>query len=246
MRFDLVDKAVAAANLPSKYASYVESTIDAYSETLKTAAISGIIGNALKNKDDARADTYLRKLVREFPDHRATKGWRTMMEGGKSVNKGKMVPAFAFRSFDDPKVVLSTPNIKAKVYLIDFWATWCNPCIRQMPYLEQAYARYRSKGFEIISYSLDSNRDVVRQFRGGKFTMPWIHAIDPELREMEGDPVAKQFELVGLPAAFLVDSDGKILATTFELANEGLEKVLAEIFSPSASPKPSVEVFPSR
>ncbi len=246
LRFDLVDTAVSAANKPAKYASYVESTIDGYSDTLKTAAISGIIGNSLKNKNDARADTYLRKLAREFPDHPATKGWRKMMERGKSVTQGKMVPAFAFNSFDDPKVILSNANVKAKVYLVDFWATWCHPCIRQMPYLEQAYAKYRSKGFEIISYSFDSNRDVVRQFRNGKITMPWLHAIDPELREMEGDPVAKQFELVGIPTAFLVNSDGKILATTFELANEGLERVLAEIFSPSQSSQSSVDAFPSR
>lgn len=141
---------------------------------------------------------------------------------------GKPVPSFTFNSFDDPNTLYTPSNIKAKVYLIDFWATWCHPCISQMPYLHRAYERFRDKGFEILSYSFDSNRDVVKQFRKGKTPMPWLHAIDPQLREMNDD-VVKQFELYGIPAALLVDANGTILATIFDIDGDNLEKVLTKI-----------------
>jgi hypothetical protein len=90
------------------------------------------------------------------------------------------------------------------------------------------------KGFEILSYSVDDNREAVHRFRKERYAMPWLHAIDPQLRAIH-DNVAKQFEVVGLPNAFLVDASGKILATRYEMLGEQLEKKLAEILGGPAN-----------
>ena len=177
--FDLVNKAVAAANQPDKYADYVKNV-----------------------------------LAKMPVDDRI----------------GKPVPSFSAHSLEDPKVVYTNANIKAKVYLIDFWATWCGPCIGQMPYLHRAYEKYHAKGFEILSYSVDKNPDLVISFRKRKNTpMPWLNAIDPQLKEIYGE-VPKQFGISGLPAAFLIDANGKILASGVDIEGEDLEKMLAKIF----------------
>jgi peroxiredoxin len=107
-----------------------------------------------------------------------------------------------------------------------------------MPYLHRAYEKYHAKGFEILSYSVDKNRDLVTSFRKRKGTpMPWLNAIDPQLREINGE-VPKQFEITGLPAAFLIDANGKILATGSDIEGEDLEKMLAKIFNEPEAIKP--------
>ena len=63
-------------------------------------------------------------------------------------------------------------SLKGKVYLIDFWATWCAPRVYEIPYIQRAYEKYQSRGFEVISYSVDGSREVVRKYLihgGGEF-----------------------------------------------------------------------------
>lgn len=154
---------------------------------------------------------------------------------------GKPVPAFTAQSFADPKVVYTNANLKAKVYLVDFWATWCVPCVAQMPFLRRAYQKYHDQGFEILSYSVDKTRDVVTRFQKGQ-PMPWLNAMDPALTEMRGE-MAKQFRVAELPAEFLVDGNGKVLATTRDLQGPDLEKALAAAFAKAdASPKANPSV----
>ena len=106
-------------------------------------------------------------------------------------------------------------SLKGKVYLIDFWATWCAPCIAEFPSLTKLYEQYRRRGFEVLSYSVDANREVVSTFRKDRFRMPWLHAIDPELREQQS-PMAKDFEVLSLPRPLLVDATGTIVAVDDE------------------------------
>ncbi len=234
---ELVDKAVTTANQPAKYKEYLNGVVNRLPSDIKVFAIGTCFFDAFKDKQMEKAQTYLGRLVKEFPDNPMTKFARSTMDKDKKVAIGKPVPAFAAHSFDDPNVLYTNTNIKAKVYLIDFWATWCGPCIGQMPYLHRAYERFRGKGFEILSYSLDSNREVVTNFRKRKQTpMTWLHAIDPQLREMN-DEIAKQFELIGIPVAVLVDSNGKILATHLDLEGDKLEKMLAGILGEPESVK---------
>lgn len=115
----------------------------------------------------------------------------------------------AFTALDGREVDLQ--KLRGKVVLIDFWATWCGPCIAELPNVKQVYADYHDKGFEIISVSLDNEKD--RQ----KFIdlvaeegVTW-----PQRFEGKGwkDPLVATYTISGIPAMFLLDQDGMLVST---------------------------------
>jgi thiol-disulfide isomerase/thioredoxin len=112
--------------------------------------------------------------------------------------------------------------------LIDFWATWCGPCVAEMPNLHKVYAAYKPKGLEILSVSLDESREIVRQFRAARFPMPWLHGMDAELKAFESK-MASDFGVYGVPRAFLVDQRGTIVALGSDLQGQDLEAALARV-----------------
>ncbi len=237
LRYNLITKAITATNQPNKYSDYTNLALESLPEQIKIGVMAQVFWEAMQNKQYELAEAYLLKFAKEYPNHPLVKAGRATLDTNKTVVVGKTIPAFTFHSFDDPNVIYTPAIIKAKVYLIDFWATWCHPCLDQMPYLHQAYQKFHDKGFEILSYSLDTNHEVVKQFRKGRNPMPWLHAIDPQLRE-KNEEVYKQFELIGIPAAFLVGADGKILATRFDIDGDNLEKILAKILGKPENAKP--------
>ena len=107
--------------------------------------------------------------------------------------------------------------------MIDFWSTWCGPCVREMPAIHKAYERFKGrKGFEILSISMDGSEKQIAHFRK-KWEMPWMHVFIPGVFEND---VAKQFEVAGIPKPILVDARGEIVAMQDELRGESLEATL--------------------
>ena len=109
-------------------------------------------------------------------------------------------------------------DFKGQVVLLDFWATWCGPCMAELPNVVEAYKEYHSKGFEIVGISLDKDPAAVRAFsRLRKITWPMVC----DGKEWNAE-VAKLYRVRGIPAMWLVDGDtGKILATSDSLRGEG-------------------------
>ncbi len=116
-------------------------------------------------------------------------------------------PDFAFPTLQGTP--LSIRDLKGKVVLVNFWATWCGPCQWEMPLMEKLYQRYKSKGFVIVAISLDQQGPaVVEPFvKEKKLTYPVL--LDPRL---EG---AKQFAIRGLPTTLLVSADGYVKGITY-------------------------------
>lgn len=102
-------------------------------------------------------------------------------------------------------------KMKGKVVLIDFWATWCGPCIAELPNVLKAYEEYNDKGFEIIGISLDNakDEDKLRTFVKDK-KMNWPHAFDGQGWR---NSLAKKFGISSIPATFLIGKDGKVVST---------------------------------
>jgi len=97
------------------------------------------------------------------------------------------------------KDVLAAPGVK--YVLIDFWASWCGPCMGELPYLRDAYAKYSDKGFQILGVSLDREREPwLKAIEDEKMT--WLHVSDLNYWSNE---VSQLYNIHSIPSNFLVD-----------------------------------------
>lgn len=128
-------------------------------------------------------------------------------ENDSTLLQGQKVPEFTLANAEGEDVVLYEVLAEREVTLIDFWASWCGPCIASFPDLKRLYAAYKDHGFEIIGVSIDDNYDdwnnaAIEQ------ELPWIDV--GELKDWEG-PVAVSYGVGFIPKAFLVDPNGCVL-----------------------------------
>ena len=177
------------------------------------------------NKPD-RARVLYDHIVNEYGETKIGKFVKDRISRDPVIVVGKAVPAFSFASFEDSKKIITNESMRGRVYLIDFWATWCGPCVGEMENLHKAYEKFKGKNFEIISLSFDNQTEDVQNFRRKRWKMPWLHSFIEKGFQSE---TARQFEVLGIPKPILVDSNGQVIATESDLRGENLEKTLARV-----------------
>ncbi|MEO6809089.1 MAG: TlpA disulfide reductase family protein [Isosphaeraceae bacterium] len=133
---------------------------------------------------------------------------------------GKAAPTVVVK--DTGGKVLRLTDLKGKYVLIDFWATWCAPCLAELPSLETAYAKYHSKGLEIVAVSLDEQVETLTDFVAQR-KLPWRQVHNAT---STGDLVAL-FGVNNIPASFLIGPDGTIIR--LELRGASLDKALGAL-----------------
>ena len=134
---------------------------------------------------------------------------------------GSDMPDFKLPDKDGKDFVFST--LRGKYVLVDFWASWCGPCMREMPNVVKLYKECKGKNFEIVGISLDQKRDAWLN-AVEKNKMKWIQVSD--LKSWETLPV-KLCNISAVPYTVLVDPEGKVIA--LDLRGEELIKKVKEV-----------------
>ncbi len=142
------------------------------------------------------------------------------------LSNGKTILSFEGKTMDG-KQISFPKSYKGKVVLLDFWATWCGPCLEEMPNVVNAYKEFHGKGFEILGITLDDeNQEAEIKATSSKFEMTWAQIYQGKGWDC---PLAVQFDVSGIPFTVLVDgTTGKIIASGNELRGEGLKNILAK------------------
>lgn len=131
--------------------------------------------------------------------------------------------ALSFTALSSNKVDLAA--MKGKVVLVDFWATWCGPCVRELPNVKAAYDKLHPKGFEIVGISFDQDKAKLAAFIEEQ-KMTWPQYFDGL---GWGNEFGKRFGIQSIPAMWLVDKKGVLRSINGRADLEGqVEKLLAE------------------
>ncbi|WP_228407900.1 TlpA family protein disulfide reductase [Chryseobacterium sp. OV279] len=143
------------------------------------------------------------------------------------IEVGEQAPEITLSKPDDSSFSLS--SLKGKVVLIDFWATWCAPCVGEQPELKTLYNTFsdqvKGQEFEILGVSLDKNKESWQKAID-RFGISWIQVSDLKFWK---SPVAKAYNIEELPFNVIIDGEGKIMAKN--LHGKELEEFIGKYFN---------------
>jgi len=198
--------------------AYLDANTDSY-------AAAFIIGDAIA-RDYPFEDLkhYYEQLSPRIKESTPGKMVGEIVRSMGDVNVGGMAPDVELPSPDGTVIKLS--SLRGKYVLVDFWASWCGPCLQEVPNVKEIYEKYHDKGFEIYGISLD-NKKQEQAWKDAieKHGMNWV-----QVSSLEGwsCPAAKRYNVTGIPRMFILDPQGHIVA--MDLRGEELKKKIASFF----------------
>ncbi len=147
---------------------------------------------------------------------------KAKVDAMQKVNIGGIAPDIEQPTPNGKMLKLS--SLRGKYVLLDFWASWCGPCLGEMPNVKHLYAKYHKKGLEIYGVSLDDKADKWKAAIA-KHELKWNH-----VSSLKGwnCPVAKEYNVTGIPRMYIIDPSGRIIAQ--DLRGEDLANKMAELF----------------
>ena len=170
---------------------------------MKATLYSQVLENEKKGKE------LMEQLKRDFPDSKAVASLKKQEEAEK-IQAG-LVAGVKFPDLDEKDLTgkpLSIAGYRGKVVLVDFWATWCGPCVHELPNVLMTYEKHHGNGFEIIGISLDEDQTKLEDFMKQK-KMTWQQFFDGQGWQ---NKLGQKYGVNSIPATYLLDGEGKIIA----------------------------------
>ena len=203
----------------ARTAQTIDSLVTNYPDCHATALI--IDKFVIKSRDLVEVEKMYESLTPRIKNAYLGRKLKTSIDNIKRTSIGNVAPDFTLPTPDGKNVSLS--DYRGKIVLLDFWASWCGPCMREMPNVVKLYKECKGKNFEIVGVSLDQKRDAWLN-AVEKNKMKWIQVSD--LKSWATAPV-KLCNVSAVPYTVLVDPDGKVIA--LDLRGEELIKKIKEV-----------------
>lgn len=177
-------------------------------------------------------------MLKEFSGAELLGYFNRLSDNVKASAKGKEIGELIRKinllapGADAPDFSLTTPegkrlslkDFRGHIVLIDFWASWCAPCLGEMPNLKAIYEKFHPAGLEIIGVSMDNHQTAWTKAIE-KEALPWHHV--SSLKGMKACPVAKDYQVLAIPKLYIIGKEGKIIAK--DLRGEALAEKIAEV-----------------
>lgn len=177
-------------------------------------AVFAVIRTLDFNKYLGFIETIAEKFVNDRQDTAFSMKLQQMIQETKKIQIGETAPEFKLKT-NDGNEVLQLSDFRGGVTLVDFWASWCLPCIKENIEYQELFDKFNTKGFNIWAISVDTKEQNWKQSIN-KYKFSWVQS------RLENDHVKSLYKIVSIPANFLLDENGKIIArnvTAKELSN---------------------------
>jgi len=186
-------------------------------------ALAGVVA-ALDERRHKNYTLYGRRLLKKYEKDYATiiAPLKQRINGVGGFESGAVAPDFVQKTPEGEDLKLS--DLRGKIVLVDFWASWCGPCRRENPHVKKLYEKYSHRGFEVLGVSLDRTEASWKRAIE-KDGLEWYHVSD--LKGWKNE-VAKMYSVSSIPHTILLDKEGRIIAR--KLRSAQLEEVLEQIF----------------
>ena len=172
----------------------------------------------------------------------ATSGEGAVLMWDFSDPPGKAAPAVVGQPFAAAGTLvdgkpLDPAAYRDKVVLVTYWATWCQPCVAEIPRIKKLHDSLHDRGFEVLAISVDKDRDVLERFLESE-KLPWQVICAPAGQEGKLDhPLARRYGVESIPKTFLIDRQGNIAAIDSEASE--LAKLAEKLLGPLDEKKTS-------
>ena len=208
-----IEKRQEAKNAAQEYA---EKFAKAKSPEVQIGGIqlANLAGQIMQMEgDETQAAKFLRGFIDKLSkaeDSRVQQALESLDSSARRLEMvGKPMPVSGKQLEGKP---FDISQYKGKVVLVDFWATWCGPCVKELPNVKETYKKYQDRGFEVVGISLDSDEDELRNFLKSE-KLPWpILFGGGDDSDGWSHPMAKKYDVTSIPTAILLDQQGKVVS----------------------------------
>lgn len=209
-------------------ADQLVSYVDRFGVDLQAAALASSVGRALGYSGEtevaANLFEYFAKVMKESDNSDLVSGSETMFGAARRLRLPGRFMEVTGRTDDGSE--FNWAKYRGKVVLVDFWASWCGPCIGELPNMKANLSRYGDAGFAIVGVNLDSKREAYEKCVREK-EITWENIVGDEAAGWN-NPLATYYGINAIPTAILVDKEGKVIS--LQARGAVLDRLLQEQF----------------